>query len=365
MKHAVVFFASDYQIGLSSLLIDEAIALHQEGIPLLCLCGEHEQEPSLRNKLETAGINYHVIQGLDAHQHPQQLVQKIRLVISKIPIQAVHIQNNWQLVLVTLARFQRILPFHIPVVYTLHGFRHNSIFKSLFAKIIIGTALFFFANKVICMSQYLARTFWFLHHKIVLIPLGIPDAFFEETPLPHLQHRGLQIIYPAQFRHGKNQDLVIRAFAHFLQQSRDRLSRLCLPGSGNTQDDIKQLANSLGIANRVDFPGQCSKDRILELYKQHNVAVVASNRETFGQSIVEPFCLGRIVISRPVGIAPDILVHGENGFIFHSEQDLVQIFLQLKALTSFNELSAKTRSKASEFRWHRIASQLGNLYENK
>ena len=62
------------------------------------------------------------------------------------------------------------------------------------------------------------------------------------------------------------------------------------------------------------------------MYLKSNIGIVSSNSETFGQSIVEPFVLGRCVISTPVGIANDIIQNGVNGYIYTSQKDLVEKF---------------------------------------
>lgn len=128
------------------------------------------------------------------------------------------------------------------------------------------------------------------------------------------------MIFPAQFRHGKNQDVIIRAFAKHIKQTNDGDSRLILPGAGDLLNEMKRLADSLGISNRVEFPGLLSKEDIRQLYLKSNIGIVSSNSETFGQSIVEPFVLGRCVISRPVGIANDIIQNGVNGYIYNHEK---------------------------------------------
>lgn len=197
---------------------------------------------------------------------------------------------------------------------------------------------------------------------MVRIPLGVADAFFEKAELPSLTEQGLQIIYPAQFRHGKNQDMVIRAFCRYLSATGDTLSQLFLPGSGEELERMKQFARSLGVEERISFPGQCSKLEIVAMYRKCNVAVVASNRETFGQSIVEPFCMGRLVLSRPVGIAPDVIQSGVNGFIFEDENALFYILKSLVSVGNLDKIARASECAARVFSWKHVAEELKHLY---
>ena len=66
------------------------------------------------------------------------------------------------------------------------------------------------------MSGYLRKKFKLLSYKIELLPLGVSTSFFSGNYCP-LPQNGLQMIFPAQFRHGKNQDIIIRAFAEHIR----------------------------------------------------------------------------------------------------------------------------------------------------
>ncbi len=46
----LLFFASDFKIGLSTLLADELIALYRYGIEVCAVAGENEQESGLSEK---------------------------------------------------------------------------------------------------------------------------------------------------------------------------------------------------------------------------------------------------------------------------------------------------------------------------
>lgn len=326
--HRLLFFASDFRIGLSALLCDQLIALQQSGIKLCVVAGEREQEPGLTSKVYAANVPFIRITGLDAHKNFKGLTLQLKRIILANKIEVVHIQNNWQLALIAFVKFQLLFKQKLKIIYTLHGFRHNSKWKSYIAQLIIGVALLLFADKVICMCTYLRKKFQLLSYKIVLLPLGIPDSFFPAKH-PVLPNKGLQMIFPAQFREGKNQDVIIKAFARYLAETKDASSRLILPGTGVLLDRMKELAGELGISKQVIFPGQCTKEEIYRLYLDCNIGIVSSNSETFGQSIVEPFVLGRCVLSTPVGIALDIIQEGKNGYLFTNEKELANIFMNL------------------------------------
>lgn len=359
----LLFFASDYSIGLSTLLTDQLLALYHAELPFIAVAGEKEQEAGLGEKVQHLNLELYRISGLDTHRNFHQLAKQIADIIRKKDIGFVHVQNNWQLVLVTYAKCFLLKRPKPKVIYTLHGFRHNHPIKAIIAKMIIGMELLCFADRVICMSSYLKKQFQLLSYKIELIPLGIPDDYFK---VEHTicTNKGLQMLFPAQFRYGKNQDLIIRAFANHIKKTGDSVSRLILPGSGPLWDEMKKLASNMGIENRVVFPGQCTKEEVLRLYMESNIGIIASNSETFGQCIVEPFVLGRCIISTSVGIAPDIIKDGENGYLYKSENELTAIMGWLYSSPSkIEEAGCNNYEQRNLFRWNAITKQYIEMLE--
>lgn len=359
----LLFFSSDYHIGLSSLLCDQVISLHESGIDVITVSGEREQEAGLKLRIEQASLRLYQIKGLDAHEHFQFLGNELAQIIEKENINIVHVQNNWQLALISYAKWIILKKRSLPIIYTLHGFRNNHPIKSFIARFLIGLALWLFTDHIICMSHYLKKTFWPLKYKIHLIPLGISNHFFDYPLLPPLPENGLQIIFPAQFRKGKNQQNLLRTFANFIQTSGHTASHLILPGSGPLLDTAKQLAHKLNIKDFVSFPGQCTKDEILKFYLQSNIAIIDSNSETFGQSIVEPFVLGRCVISKSVGIAPDLIRHRENGFIFNNNEELLSILMDLYyQKQDIGKIAKQAFFERPRFQWKEISKKYHTLF---
>lgn len=350
----LLFFASDYKIGLSALLTDQLQAIVRAGIDVVAVAGECEQEKGLSASLSDSKVDLIRINGLDEHSDFGRLTSKLASIIVSNKIDIVHVQNNWQLALMGYVKTKLLFKRNIKIAYTLHGFRHNSPVKSRIAQGVIGSALFAFADKVICMTEYLRGKFSALSYKIEIIPLGVKDDYhLSEFRMPDVEC--LRLVFPAQFREGKNQDVIIRAFKRYVEATNDNDSELVLPGSGPKLDEMKHLAKSLGIGGQIHFPGQMSKDEVKKLYLDSNIAIVSSNSETFGQSIVEPFVLGRCVISTPVGIAPEIITQGDNGFLFETESQLTDILLKCgRNKHLLLESGCLNFKQGNMFKWDRI-----------
>ena len=324
----LLYFASDYKIGLSQLLTDQLLSIKDTGAPVIAVAGENQQESGLTKKLHNNNVNLIRITGLDAHNDFNRLVNEIVSLVLQHKIDVAHVQNNWQLAIASVAKLKLFGKRNFEIAYTLHGFRNNSTIKSIIARGVIGTALLVCADHVICMTEYLKKKFSLLSYKIELIPLGVDKNYFlDEFVVPKTD--SLHLVFPAQFRHGKNQDMIIRAFSEYVKKSGDNNATLTLPGNGDMLETMKRLATDLEIDNQVIFPGFVTKQQVKEYYLNSNIAIVASNSETFGQSIVEPYVLGRCIVSTPVGIATEIIENGKNGYIFRSQAELTERLLDL------------------------------------
>ena len=77
---------------------------------------------------------------------------------------------------------------------------------------------------------------------------------------------------------------------------------------------------------------------------------------------MEPFVLGRCVVSTHVGIADDILVDGENGYFFASEDELVVVFERLYCnLALISKAGNINYSKRQMFAWDKVTERYVEL----
>lgn len=341
---------------VSPLFVEHALAVHKQHCKIHVAGTHNELENGLITSMQEAGIPMIRLDGLDRHQNFKRHVKQLSEYITNNNINIVHVQSNWQLALVQAVRYYLSFKCKFKIIYTIHAFRNNDPMKSLLARIIICSMLLLFADKVICSSGFLIRKFKLLKYKIIQLPLGIPQLFFGEYKECNIDH--LKLIFPAEYRLGKNQDIIIQSFAKFVNETKDLDAHLYLPGTGEFLNQSKNLTKELEIEKQVSFPGQCTKDKLRELYQQANIGVIASNSETFGLCIVEPYCIGRCIITRHVGIADDIIKDGINGYFFKDQEDLTNILLKLNKdknrLRTIGKYNFKLRDT---FNWNNIATQ--------
>ncbi|MGL6178924.1 MAG: glycosyltransferase [Tannerellaceae bacterium] len=354
---SLLFFASDFEKGLTPYLVNQAIALSNAIPHVYVVSGENSVEENLDKKLKKANIPLYRFDGLDIHSNALSLSRELGRLIKINEIKSVHAQTNWQLFLVVLA--QLLLLRKIQVIYTIHSYRHNSRFKSIFMRVFMQIYLFLFVDKVVCPSTFLADKFKLIRSKINIIPLGVDDEFFSCNSK---NTSSLQIIFPAQFRKGKYHKELVQAFIEYLNTTNDKESKLYLPGTGELFNSIEDFVRQSGYSDQIILPGFLTKTELHEYFRRTNIGIIPTNVETFGFCIVEPYVSGKFVISRNTGIASDIIIHGKNGYLFDNIRELPNL---LKAIsedkTLINNASFLNRTDAQRFRWKNI----GKLYFEK
>lgn len=355
MKIRLIHVASSYQMGLTNQETQLALAYKRvAAIDSIVVTGECEQYEGCFKLLKSNGIANQIIKGFDVHHDFFRLVGEFLSIVRKFKPDVVTVNTNWQLVVVGCAKFFSKEKFKL--VYTIHGFRHNSRLKSVFARYMIGSLLFIFADAINAPTVYVKNKFSFLHRWMKSIPLGEDEIFFECSLRPNFT-KPLNFLFPGVFRAGKNQEMLIAAFRDYLDISKDTQGKLFLPGEGESREKAMKLARDLGIASRVVFPGQLNRQEMLAMYMQCQVAIIPSNDETFGHCIAEPLVMQRIVVSRNVGLAPDFLVDGKNGFLFEGRSELVQHLLEIYSMNQDDliSISESARVTGENFHWQNIA----------
>jgi glycosyltransferase involved in cell wall biosynthesis len=148
--------------------------------------------------------------------------------------------------------------------------------------------------------------------KLVTIPWGVEDvALFDRAACRRaldLPVDGTIIGTLANFTGAKGHDLLLRAFSR-LERSEEL--HLVLAGEGPQRADVMRLAESLGVGERVRFPGRVDDSqrfcRALDLF------VLASDIEGLPYVVLEAMSQGIPVIASDVGAMGEAVEDGATG----------------------------------------------------
>lgn len=85
-------------------------------------------------------------------------------------------------------------------------------------------------------------------------------------------------------------------------------------GNGPLINDLKIMANDLGLAGSIEFLGY--KSNVLTYINEFDVLVLPSYSEVFPLIILEGFAMSKVVIASDIGGIAEIINDGHNGLLF-------------------------------------------------
>ena len=118
----------------------------------------------------------------------------------------------------------------------------------------------------------------------------------------------------------KGQDRVIAALPALIAAGYD--VHYLVAGDGDDRPRLEALARHHAVAERVEFVGAVTKERLIELYRRADLFVMPSTGEGFGIAFVEAMACGTPALGLGVGGACDALGDGELGIMVRPDEDL-------------------------------------------
>lgn len=118
------------------------------------------------------------------------------------------------------------------------------------------------------------------------------------------------IIHISNFRKVKRLEDIVHTF-NIIQE--DVKSKLLLVGDGPEYSNTFQLVEKLGIQDKVLFLGK--QKNISDLLSIADLNLLMSEKESFGLVLLEAMACEVPCIGTNVGGIPEVIVHGETGFI--------------------------------------------------
>jgi glycosyltransferase involved in cell wall biosynthesis len=150
------------------------------------------------------------------------------------------------------------------------------------------------------VERLLVERLRFPPRKLAVIPGGVAPP-----PSSPVEPNGTLVGTVNTLEPVKGLDVFLRAAAR-LSDARPNL-RFAIIGTGSAQDRLRALAESLGIAARVEFPGHLPKDQALE---RLSVFVLSSYMENCPMALLEAMAAGVPAVATRVGGVPEIAVDG-------------------------------------------------------
>lgn len=245
-------------------------------------------------------------------------VRKLQTAISKLQPDILHARSRVPAWLVWFANRKLKIPF----VTTVHGFNSVSPYSRIMTQ----------GDAVICVShpvkKFIQENYGTPEEKITVIHRGIDPAEFDPAKLDQNWINSFKTKYDlngkfvvtaaGRITELKDYETFIRAVATCAQKIPD-IRGLIVGGVRHDKqayyERLLALVNELHAEKQIIFAG--SHSQMPELYALSDVLVSSSKKpESFGRTLIEAMAMNTPVIASRHGGALDIIIEGQNGFLF-------------------------------------------------
>ncbi|MBN1755628.1 glycosyltransferase family 4 protein [bacterium] len=206
------------------------------------------------------------------------------------------------------------------------------------------------ADRVSTPSAHLDK--YFARYKItnaLVIPNFLEESIFKcdtrEKATPNL----LNVI--KRGGRGQNTGTLLNIFRGIKKKLPD--ATLTLIGYTPEKERFLKLVKGWGLEG-VDFKGPVPYPEMPGIYQQADIFINIPEFESFGLTIVEALLSGLPVIATAVGGVPQVLEHGEGGFMV-DKSALIEISKYVIELTEkpefYNQTARKALKRGKQFTW--------------
>ena len=201
-------------------------------------------------------------------------------------------------------------------VFTPHYHRHgHTAFRDLLHKPyrFLGKIIFSRADSVICVSEYekkLVESDFEVAAKTVKIPNGLNLKEFKDFRQPGKSSnkdsgREKLLLYVGRLEEYKGVQYIIQSLPEL------KGFRLKIIGKGPYEAELRNMAKSFGVEERVEWLKDLSRKELLECYADADIFLMLSSHEAYGITVAEALAAGTPCIVAK-GSALEEFVDGRN-----------------------------------------------------
>lgn len=258
-------------------------------------------------------------------------------------------------------------------IATLHGTDILLMKRSIRARLARASTALASFEKYACNSRYtqslLAAHYPKLVSKAVVTPLGVDTDWFAETNANDLmalkerikhQDSDVVVLTVARLDSRKGQLTTIRALERLPAELKQHVHYVCVgkeveAGYGAK---LQSLAHKCGI--RLTLTGRLPDGELTAAYSLATVFALTGEEvpqkvEGFGLVLLEAAAKGLPAIVTKVQALPEVVVHGQTGWVCANDNELAHAFLSALNKSTLPALKANSIAHAHSYTWDRCA----------
>lgn len=237
--------------------------------------------------------------------------------------------------------------------------------KSLFHKLLVKFTLSK-ADKILSTSKVMAvETGKYTNKEIEITPFGVNTSHFCRKGSRPEDKFIITSIKSISANYGTG--YIIRAFAEVVKRNPNLNCSLELIGKGPSMEEMKQLAQELGIGNKVNFRGFIPNEQLAQELEKCSIACYMSISESFGVSAIEAMaCECPVVASNADGFT-EVIEDGVTGIIvpkrdYKAAADAIEKFVHNRELV--DKMGKAGRERVCRlYNWDENVSQMISIYK--
>lgn len=166
-------------------------------------------------------------------------------------------------------------------------------------------------------------------------------------------------------------DLLVRSFAHVAENNPDAV--LLLVGGGEMAEELRELGDSLKLAEKIIMPGRIPHERVSGVYAMVDVLAYPRYSMRLTELVtplkpLEAMAMGKVLVASDVGGHKELITDGQTGVLFKAgdEQALADTLADVLTDSAKCEtLQSQGRAWVSEHHtWEATTAVYRKIYEN-
>lgn len=214
-----------------------------------------------------------------------------------------------------------------------------------------------------CMA---AETHKYTAKPIAVTPFGVNTTLFSPSSQPHDPSAPFTIGCVKTLSPTYGIDTLIQAFARLCQLAPDTPLRLLIAGKGPQEQQLRALADSLHISDRVEFLGFLPNKELPALYRQFDIACYLSRSESFGVAAIEAMACQCPVVASDADGFKEVVADNTTGLIVPREAPEAAAHALLRLLTDRDlrrSMATAARDRVLQlYDWERNVDTMEQVY---
>jgi len=219
------------------------------------------------------------------------------------------------------------------------------------------------ADAIIALSDNMKNTMQLMSDReVVVIPNGIDLTKYDEGQRKQRTHRKT-IIYVGRLHAVKGVQYLLEAMSAVHRKVPQ--AELVIVGDGNERAALETLTDQLGIRECVKFVGMVPHEQVTDWMYNADIFVLPSISEGFPLVVLEAMACGLPVVATRVGVLPEIIEDGTNGFVVDAKSpyeiaDKLLTIMQSDEL--YEKMSVNGKKIVEKFSWNNITEIIEGVY---